>query len=211
MVPLARLLVLAATLAACRGDNSDTGGEDDGTTGATADDPCGVCVPGGYAVDCGYAWGLGEDTVCGINKDNAEYLCISMWAGVIKSSPSDNCSPPSEPWNPSHFIYRDPTVEGITTIESELLDQIEHEPHSIFLDQTRLDWNDTGEVFLATPGELSTALGLLTDDVLIDVNGYSFTEILGTPQLYFGLRAAELLELRIERSGELMTLTYRID
>lgn len=198
------------SLAACQGDNSDVGGGGE-TGGPTSEDPCQECAPGGYAVDCGYLWGLGEFTVCGIDQSNAEYLCDSTWAGVVISPPSDNCVYPGEPWAPALDIYNDPSGSRVTIIEADFLERIETQPQDIYLDDTRLEWSDDGEVFVSTSGELAHALSLREGDVLIDINGYSFVEMLDTVRLYFTLRDSEKLTLTLERQGTRMTHRYRIE
>jgi hypothetical protein len=199
-------------LAACQGDNDNTG-TDGGETSDPEDDPCSACPPGGYAVDCGYLWGLGEfkDPVCGINKDNAEYLCESTWLGVVLSSPSDKCSGSHEPWDPSANIYADQSSEGLYVVSSALLDRLESSPHDIYLDDMRLDWSEDGDVFVSTEGALSQALGLRFGDVLVDVNGYAFASILDTARLYWTFRNATTLTLTLERDGELVQFVYIIE
>lgn len=206
-------LVLPA-LAGCQGDkDTDPVGEegDSGDEGPTPNDPCGACPPGGYAVDCGVAWGvLGEDYVCGINQDNAEFLCLSMTGGTIKSSPSDECplSPLVVPWDPASSIHRDRS--GTIIIQTDLLDRLEERPRDIYLDATRVDWDEDGRVVISTAGQLATALGLTRGDVLIEVNGYAFSDLLDTPGLYSELRDTGTLTLDIERSGRSLTLEYRL-
>ncbi len=209
-VLVASLLLVSACHYKAEGDDEvGDGGEDDAP--GNPDDPCGACPPGGNAVDCGYLWGLGEfdHPVCGLNKDNAEYLCDSTWAGVVLASPSDNCNFPSEPWKPGVHIYEDPT-NGVFVIEAELLARLEQSPQDVYLDDTRLDWNEDGDVVVLVEGALSDALGLQLDDILLDVNGHALSSVLDTARLYPSLREANQLVLTVVRDGLETKFVYEI-
>lgn len=200
------------SLVACQGEDNDVGGDSETSGYVDPNNPCGECAPGGYAVDCGYLWGIGEYTVCGINQDNAEYLCTASWGGIILASPSDDCDGLSpEPWDPSVYVHPSPDANNHFLIEFALLDRLEEHPDDIYHDATRLDWTDDGSIYVSTDGELSGALGLERGDVLIDVNGYTFNDMLDTLGLYYRLRETDRLLLTLERRGTRMSLSYSIE
>lgn len=196
-------------MSACHHHADDGGGSDEAAE-ATPEDPCGACPAGGYAVDCGYLWGLGEmnDPICGLDKENAEYLCESTFAGVVLSSPSDNCSFPQAPWDPEIHIAVDTT--GVIVISPELLARIEAAPQDIYLDATRLDWDEAGSVVVVVEGELSKALRLMPGDVLLDINGYAIDSMLDTARLYPTLRQADQLVLTLVRDDQKVRQVYEI-
>lgn len=61
------------------------------------------------------------------------------------------------------------------------------------------------------PGSLPKALGLKNGDLLVGVNERPLTDMESSMQLYSGLRRADELRLAIERKGEPLTLTLKID
>ena len=95
-------------------------------------------------------------------------------------------------------------------IDSALLDRLEEHPEDVFYDTTRLDWSDDGDVYISSDGDLSDALGLSKDDVLIDINGHAFNGMLDTFGLYYRLSKADLLLLTLERGGKQRSITYVI-
>jgi hypothetical protein len=197
--------LLSFCFAACNGSGSDN-----------EEGACIMCDFGGGAVRCHLGFGAYQD-ICAPDQTLAAINCSEI-GGQWEALPLCTIEPPAEtgegpgavPWNPTDDVTFDPTT-GEYVIDRQAFEQLKQDPTPLLDDTSQLRQLESGHYELVKAGDLAEALGWMTGDVLLALDGYVLEGMDALAVLYPKLADDTEFELMIQRGRTKLLLRYRIE
>jgi hypothetical protein len=203
-------LLAAGTLSFCFAACSGSGLGDEGTQ------DCIPCSSGeGGAVKCHLGGGYYQN-VCGLDQTLAAITCSEaggLWEAqdvCPEEQPSETGGDPgTEPWDPGGNVNFDRQT-GEYVIDRQAFEQLKRDPTPLLEDSSHLRELESGYYQVAKTGELTSALGWSTGDVLLELDGHPLQGLDALASVYAELADNTRFELKIQRGRTKILFHYRV-